>query len=546
MTTFARHLPPVVCLVFLACCSGQPGTTDSESQNPTGAIEGVVREAGTELPIAGASVFLVRPSDQPQLRTNSNADGHFVLEGVEAGRHLVAVVREGYVVPGRQEISGYPFRLSAGQRNAQTVFHMVPAGTITGRVFAPDGKPANRVEVQLLQSLYPMGRSQWSEVNRGGSGRPGRVETNDRGEFRALGVDPGLYVIRLVPHEVTVESITPGGTSAAPMLYPGVRDISKAATVEVKPGRETLLDDSKLKNEKRGWIRVAVVNESGQSLEGMGRWKVAPPDWIGSEYVLADQRIVSSYHEFQPDSSGTYDIVATWSSPTGPLAGTTRVNYRGVDVYAKMPIRKPLGKLTGHVLLLEKDGTKRGLGDAEVAIGPQITYFARSGPEGALLLPEVYPGRYQLGFVRGLPADTFVLSVNQGSRDVFRENLVVESGEANLEVVVSSGAGVLEGKVVDGSDSAVHNALVALVPESPLKDRTDYYGAYKETRTDNDGHFSIRSITPGSYQAYAWTDAPAGAFRNGAFMKAFAGKGTPVKLDLGGQMTIELKTLDGG
>ena len=541
-----RFFLAVACLVFLVSCSGETGNTDSESQKPTGAIEGVVRELGTEIPIAGVSVFLVRTPNQPQLRTNSDADGRFSLESVEAGRHLVAVVREGYVVPGRLEISGYPFQLTAGQRIANTVLHMAPAGTIAGRVFAPDGKPANRVEIQILRSLHLMGRPQWSEVNKGGSARAGRVETNHRGEFRALGVDPGRYVVRLVPHEFTIESIVPGGTSAAPTLYPGVRDISKAATVEVHPGRETLLEDIRLKNEKRGWIRVAVINESGQSLENMGTWKVGPPGWIGSEYALADQRIVSQYHEIQPDSPGIYDIVATWSSPTGLLAGSLRVNYQGVDVTVKMPVRKPLGKVAGNVLLLEKDGTKRGLVGVEVAIGPQITYFARSGPGGALVLPEVYLGRYQLGYIRGLPADTFVLGVNQGSRDVFRENLVVENGQTNLEVTVSSGAGGLEGKVVDGNGMPVHNALVALVPESPLKDRTDYYGAYKDTRTDNEGKFSIRSITPGSYHAYSWMDAPASAFRNEAFMKAFAGKGTPVKLDPGGYDTISLQALTVG
>ena len=70
----------------------------------------------------------------------------------------------------------------------------------------------------------------------------------------------------------------------------------------------------------------------------------------------------------------------------------------------------------------------------------------------------------------------------------------------------------------------VHNALVALVPESPLKERTDYYGAYKDTRTDQNGEFEIRGITPGSYQAYAWADAPASAYRNAAFMKRLRGR----------------------
>ena len=154
---------------------------------------------GTDVPIAGVSLFLVRPSDQPPVRTTTDGDGRFKLEGLEAGRHLVGVVRDGYVVPGRQEISGYPFRVTEGQRVTDAVFQMIPAGIISGRVFDPDGKPANRVEVQLLQNLYLMGRPQWSLVNRGGSSREIRVDTNDRGEFRAAGSGPGTVHDSLCP-----------------------------------------------------------------------------------------------------------------------------------------------------------------------------------------------------------------------------------------------------------------------------------------------------------------------------------------------------------
>ena len=55
--------------------------------------------------------------------------------------------------------------------------------------------------------------------------------------------------------------------------------------------------------------------------------------------------------------------------------------------------------------------------------------------------------------------------------------------------------------------------------------------------------FEIRGITPGDYQAFAWIDAPATAFRNAEFMKPFVGKGTPVKLEREGKATVELEAL---
>lgn len=532
----------VVCLALLVSCSSQP-KDEKESGKQSASIEGSVREAGTDVPITGVSVFLVRTSDQPQVRTTTDANGRFKLEGLAPGRHLVAVVRDGYVVPGRQEISGYPFRLTEAQHLQNAVIHMIPSGTISGRVFGPDGKPAKRVEVQLLQNLHVMGRQQWSLVNRGGSSRETRVDTNERGEFRALGVDPGQYMIRFVPHEVTVDAVIRGGSSVAPMFYPSSRSVSAAMFVEVNPGRETLLADATLKNERRSWIRVIVVNESGEPLEGFGTWTVKPPDWIGSEYPLIEQRTVNNYHEIQPDAPGTFDIIATWSTPAGPLAGTARVSYQGADMDLKIPVRKAQTRVTGHVLLQEASGMTRPLAGAEVAIGPKISYFARSGPDGAILFPGVYPGRYQLGYVRGLPPDTYVLSTHQGPRDVFKDGVTVEGAEANLDVVVSEGAGVVDGKVMDAQGRPAHNALVALVPESPLRDRTDYYGAYKDTRTDQNGEFEIRGITPGWYQAYAWADAPASAYRDAGFMKGFVGMGTSVRLEAGGKKTVEMKTL---
>ena len=532
-------------MVLLASCAGKPASENVEVKRQSATIEGVVRELGTEVPIAGVSVFLVRTSNQPQIRANTDSDGRFTLAGLDQGRHLVALVRDGYVVPGRIEISGFPFRVTTGQRISDVVFHLVPTGTISGRVIGPEGQPANRVEVQLLQNLYIMGRQQWSPVNRGGSGRQTRVETNARGEFRAIGVDPGQYLIRLVPQEATVDSLVPGGLSPSPILYPGVHDPAKAAMIEVKPGRETLLEDTRLLSENRKWIRIVVINESGESLEDFGNWQVEPPGWMGSEYPFAYQRIVNNYKEIQPDLPGVYEITATWATPKGPLAGRLRINYEGVDVNARLAVPKPQSKLTGRVMLQQKEGVPpTPITGAEVSIGPDIPYFIRSNPEGALNLPELYAGRYKLGAVRGLPADTFVSRVAQGSRDVLKEDLNVEKGEAVLDVVVSAGAGVLEGKVVDAGGKPAHNALVALIPESPLKDRVDYYGAYQSARTDQNGEFDIHGITPGSYQAYAWADAPAGGFRSEPFMKTFAGKGSPVKLEIGGSAKVDLKTLD--
>jgi hypothetical protein len=529
-------------LVLISSCAPKPDdSVPSPAKTDNGAIEGFVREAGTDRPIEGASVFVVRSNDKPRLRTASDAKGHFILNGVEAGRHLVALSRPGYVFPGGTE--GLTFRLTPGQHVNNVVFHLVPAGSIRGRVLNADGQPLKKVEIQLLRSMYLVGHAQWTAVSTGESKGP--VETDSRGEFRVDGVEPGPYVVRFNPTEPDVESVIPGGKPAGPFLYPGTRDLAKATKIEVKAGSERVLDDVNLMREHRGWIHVLLTNVTGESLEGFGEWSLKPPGWIGSEYPLFQQRIVETAHEFQPDMPGTYEISAIWRTSKEILAGSLKAVYDGGDMDLKLTLDKARGRVTGSVMLQDTEGApRRPLAGAEVSIGPDVPYFARTDADGAFVLPSVYGGRYKLGYVRGIPLDGYIFSVRQGNRDVLREDLLVSTGETKMDVIVGGRAGTLAGKVADGAGQLFQNALVALIPESPLRERSDYYGAYMSTPSDQNGVFELHGITPGAYQVYALSNPPAGAFRSTEFIRRFEGKGSPIMLDPGGRVSLDLKVLN--
>jgi hypothetical protein len=506
-----------------------------------GTIQGFVRESDTDRPITAADVYVVSSRNQPVPRTTSDVDGRFVLSGLDSGRHLIAVSKSGYVLPQRLESSGYTFRVTSSETVNAGALYLIPAGSLSGRVLKPDGQPARRVEIQLLQNLFVLGRRQLAPVVP--LGIRSRIETNDRGEFRAVGVDPGEYFVRLNPREVTVESVTPGGRPPGPTLYPGVRDPGRATPVRVSPGRETRLDDVRLATDVRGWIKVFVVDKSAEELEGLGEWSLEPPGWIGSRYPLFHDRTVNNAHEFQPDLPGTYEISASWSTASGPVTGRIRAVYTGAAQEMRLVLERPKGRVVGTVMLQQAGGV-RPLAGAEVAIGPDIPYFASANVDGALVLPHVYPGRYKLGYVRGIPEDAYILSVKANGRDVLREDLTVGTGETKLEVVIGERGGKIDGKVTDADGQPTHNALVALVPEGPLKKRTDYYGAWQSIRTDQNGGFELRGITPGAYGAYAWSGVPASAFRNDEFIGRFAGKGISVMVEAGEEISLDLTLLE--
>jgi protocatechuate 3,4-dioxygenase beta subunit len=549
MTLSARRLPVLIVLLGLSilfsasCSSTSAPDSGTVSDAPGLAIEGVVRQADSGNPISGAEVFVVSGSSAASQRTTTDADGKFVLTGFVPGRYVIAASREGYVAPDRLDVPGQIYRLTEQGAVRDAVFSLVPAGSLAGRVLKPDGQPAAKVEIQLLQNRYALGKLQLIHI--APEGFRGRIETNAQGEFRVVGVDPGEYFIRLNPREATAESIIPGGRPPVPVLYPGVGEVAQAKAVIVSPGRETRLEDVRLVSGQRGWIRVFVVDRSGESLEGFGSWSLEPPDWIGSGYPRVQQRIVNNAHEFQPDLPGTYEISAFWRTARGPLIGRLEITYTGAPIERQMVLEKGRGSLSGSVLIEDEAGAApRPLPEVEVSIGPDIPYVATTQPDGTFSLPEIYSGRYKLGDVRGLPPGAYILSARQGTRDVLREDLVVSDSPVSLDIVIAARGGTITGTVKSPEGIPVHNATVALVPESPLRDRSDYYGAYASARTDQAGIFELHGVTPGSYQAYAWLSVPGGAYRNASFMKPYAGKGVAVAVSRGSAVTLDL-TADG-
>lgn len=525
-------------LCVLVSCSG-PSSAPDAVPAANASISGTVRETGSGNPIVGAAVFI---SSQPLVRATTDGDGRFELSGLPEGLHVVTVSREGYVAGGRLTNSGLPFRISAGERYEGASFEMSQAGTIAGRVLKPSGEPARRVEVQLLQRTYFLGRPQWAVITPAGASRP-RVESNERGEFRVVGVDPGQYRLRLNPREVSVENVTPGGRPPGPSLYPGVLDIDKAGTVVVSSGKETLLADARLSQGPRGWIRLALDDRTEESLDGLGHWNIAPVGWIGPDYALAEQRVFGDSYQFQPDMPGAYDISAMWSTSKGPLIGRLRVDYKGADVEGRLILDKPGGQLKGTVMVQDSEGAPlQPLPGVEVVIGPRIPYGAKTSEDGTFALPAAYEGEYKLGFVRGLPAGAYIAAARQGSRDVLRGDLEIAGNSMPLDIVVSRAGGFVEGTVTNAEGKPVHNAAVALVPESPLKERTDYYGAYQFAHTDQNGRFEISGVTPGPYTAYAALDVSSDAFRNADFLDTMAGNGKPLAVQAGSRGSVELKS----
>src|SRR5688572_22157483 len=76
----------LVCALLLAVCAGQ-----ANAQRP-GEVGGVVYDAGTREPIAGAQVLLLPHA----MRATTDATGRFALQEIPSGTYQLRVVRIGY------------------------------------------------------------------------------------------------------------------------------------------------------------------------------------------------------------------------------------------------------------------------------------------------------------------------------------------------------------------------------------------------------------------------------------------------------------------
>src|SRR5262249_17327554 len=112
---------------------------------------------------------------------------------------------------------GLPITLSPGQRLTNIVLQLMPAGTITGRVFDRDGEPLANVNVEALKYSYQEGQRVMNVVQ--------TARTNDLGEYRLFWLQPGNYFVSATPPEGQRGGLTNPSAVAGPGIGGAVGDV---------------------------------------------------------------------------------------------------------------------------------------------------------------------------------------------------------------------------------------------------------------------------------------------------------------------------------
>ena len=121
--------------------------------------------------------------------------------------------------------------------------------------------------------------------------------------------------------------------------------------------------------------------------------------------------------------------------------------------------------------------------------------------------------------------------------------MTLTGGAAQVELIVSGGAGVVEGTIQPSdSEKNVGGLNVVLAAESARLDDTGLLRA----KTDQDGHFSFKGVPPGKYYAVAIPGVDPELLQNRDFIGQIQQSGTEVELVPAGSLQIRPTILSPG
>jgi protocatechuate 3,4-dioxygenase beta subunit len=202
---------------------------------PTGEMAGLVTDAVSQRPLARARVILTASHDVLAFNRVliTDEDGRFHFTALPAGDSFVLTAsKAGYAVRSAGEMpplyQPVPMRLATGEIRAKVDVALTPAVLIAGRLRDADGTPLANGLVEASRAVFEGGRRTLVPV--------ADAITNDRGEFRVVGLAPGQYYLSARdPVFVGVADAT-GPLTYPETFFPGVLSPDDATRLTLEAG----------------------------------------------------------------------------------------------------------------------------------------------------------------------------------------------------------------------------------------------------------------------------------------------------------------------
>lgn len=505
-----------------------------------------------------------RPATRPVSRTAlTDAQGQFAFDHLPAGFYRLTA-RPGpfqarYLVGGygsrRPNDPGPPFELSDAQVFTGATIIMPASGVIAGRVTDDEGEPIARILVSTL-FFAP------------GSSSPVRMfsdTTNDLGQFRLFGLQPGDYTVfadvRNGNAGIDPESDPTGFITT---YFPGVASEAEAQRVQVRSGAETSGVDFRLIRGRLFTISGTVLSSQGQPVFPISVSVMQNTGQPGQRVVNGFSTDPQGHFTLRGLAPGEYKLaIRPRIAPQGAMVINGRrmpdmPEFANVDLHVDSDVSdlvittRPTLSITGRVVFVDGvpptvPGGPEPLRNIRISAAAAIgTVFApASTVELAPDLTFTLNGLSSAVVVRvgGLPPNFVVKQVLVGAEDITdRGHEFVERDSGQLQIVVTSRVAGLEGTVADATGKPAVDALVLLLLE-PEDGR--HAALYRSGTVDPYGRFRIPGLRSGQFLIVAIPRERMPRNGDTAAYDAVAKDAQPIALGDGEFRVVELKLAPG-
>jgi hypothetical protein len=488
----------------------------------------------------------------PEGRTAStNGQGRFEITELPAGRYTLNASRAGYLGlsygqsrPGEQ---GRPIELADAQVFPNADFTLQHTALISGHVFDEAGEPLAGANVLTLQMRFFNGRRRLTPVR-------GSAVTDDTGQFRLSGLEPGEYYVQASSRE-TWEGDPPDKQMLGfmPTYYPASPNPTEAQRVRVRAGQEVSAIDIGLIPGKVGKISGTVFNSQGAPLAGEN---VSLSFEIRGENFMMMSGGQST--KVNPDGTFTFRNVApaeyhlnvrTAATPDRPAeAANVIVSVVGGDVEGLAIVTSGTGAVTGRVVVEGDAPLPAPLAKLSVRALPveRDTAISMAGiPDNGRVRDD---GSFELKSVVGqvrltvapLADGWAIRQIDHNGRDLTSQPF--ETAGQTLEgfvITLTNRFPTVTGTLHDARGNAVLEGSAIVFPEDPALWLEDLR-AVRIARVDQSGVFTIKGLRPGKYLGVAVTSAINNQWNDPEYIESLREAAKPITLEEGETKRIDL------
>ncbi len=539
----------IIALEFVAFAQTPQGPP---SKNEDARIDGQVLSDADGQPLRRAHVTL-RPLQAGLSATGVDADdrGNFTLHKIAPGLYSLIAERDGYLPAAtcRKGALRMPssFYIAGGDKITDITFQLRPWAVLAGKVKMDDGEPGVGVRVELYREYRTRGRHGYGAVT--------AVITNDRGEYRVYGLQPGPYYVAAVYDKAP---LVPGAqdqpatdalgrelplTGYTTIFFPNTEKLSEALPVRVESGQELSGIDLSLRRVLKVKVRGTVTSGISGAKLGRATMTLSRADASTQGTIQTPAKAIfdrDGYFEIANVVPGAY-VIQVEASDNGKTLSGRRFLTVSNDGEANVELVVSPPQLWPGAVVIE--GASRWPDDK----APRVTLEARSDT-GTPVLPSVQGLKFDclvMGdetydvLVENLVDDFYVSAVRVGGSDVRGQGLPGNlASPLPFEIVLDSRGGKISGRVFGPTDGDVWSgASMMLVPDPPRGRLQDY----RQSSADQYGQFQIRGVAPGKYTLVAWLEGPPCEVYDPDALDACRAAGATVTVDAASDQNVVLQ-----